>query len=175
MAKISALPNTLTDPQAADLIAVVDDGDDETKKMTLGTLFNAIWPVGSIYVNSEDDTNPGTLMGFGTWERFGNGRVLVGVNESDTDFDTPEMTGGQKTVQAHQHNNTWRVAYPRSTSVLSTNDLGGDAVLVSDNVPGGDTSAAYNPPSNPKLTASAGTGDTNMNPYVAVYMWKRTA
>jgi hypothetical protein len=57
----------------------------------------AVYPVGSIYVNATSSSNPSTLLGFGTWEAFGAGRVLVGLNASDTDFDTAEETGGSKT------------------------------------------------------------------------------
>ncbi|MCW1043450.1 phage baseplate protein, partial [Streptococcus anginosus] len=41
-------------------------------------------------------TNPTTFMG-GVWERFGNGRVLVCVDEADADFNTANKTGGEKT------------------------------------------------------------------------------
>ena len=54
-----------------------------------------IYPVGSIYT-SIDSTNPSSLFG-GTWEAFGTGKTLVGVDTSDTSFDTVEETGGAKT------------------------------------------------------------------------------
>jgi hypothetical protein len=57
----------------------------------------AIYPVGSIYINATSSSNPASLLGFGTWEAFGAGRVMVGLNGSDTDFDTAEETGGSKT------------------------------------------------------------------------------
>lgn len=58
-----------------------------------------VYPVGCIYTTTVS-TNPGTLFGFGTWAAFGAGRVLVGLNSGDTDFDTVEETGGAKTVAA---------------------------------------------------------------------------
>jgi hypothetical protein len=60
----------------------------------------AVYPVGSIYINATSSSNPTSLLGFGTWEAFGAGRVMVGLNVSDTDFDTAEETGGSKTVSA---------------------------------------------------------------------------
>lgn len=56
-----------------------------------------IYPVGCIYT-STNSTNPATSLGFGTWSAFGAGRVPVGFDSGDTDFDTDEETGGAKTV-----------------------------------------------------------------------------
>jgi hypothetical protein len=57
------------------------------------------WPIGSVFI-SIVSTNPATLLGFGTWSAFGAGRVMVGLDSGDTDFDTAEETGGAKTVQS---------------------------------------------------------------------------
>jgi hypothetical protein len=46
-----------------------------------------IYPVGSIYINAAVTTNPATLLGFGTWVAFGTGRMMVGYDASDSDFD----------------------------------------------------------------------------------------
>lgn len=71
-------------------------------------LLDLMYPVGSIYI-SVNDTNPSILFG-GTWERFAQGKTLVGVNESEDEFDTVEKTGGEKThtlttteMPAHTH------------------------------------------------------------------------
>ena len=57
------------------------------------------FPVGSVFI-AVVSTNPGTLLGYGTWSAFAAGRVLVGLDSGDTVFDTVEETGGAKTVQS---------------------------------------------------------------------------
>lgn len=57
------------------------------------------FPVGSVFI-AVVATNPATLLGYGTWASFGAGRVLVGLDSGDTDFDTAQETGGSKT---HTH------------------------------------------------------------------------
>ena len=54
-----------------------------------------MYPVGSIYI-SVTNTNPGTIFG-GPWVAFGTGRTLVGIDTSQTEFNTVEKTGGEKT------------------------------------------------------------------------------
>ena len=85
-----------------------------------------IYPVGAVYINV-DGTNPGTLLG-GTWEKFGQGRTLVGVNSEDTDFATAKKTGGAKTVTlatteipSHNHGFTGS-AHSHSFSATSGNN-----------------------------------------------------
>ena len=98
---------------------IVKDGGVSTAKLAdtsvtfsklASSVLNAIYPVGSVYTNATDSTNPSTLLGFGTWVAFGAGKVPVGIDSGDTDFDTAEETGGSKThtlttseIPAHTH------------------------------------------------------------------------
>lgn len=53
-----------------------------------------LYPIGSIYMSIQD-TNPSVFFG-GTWERIAKGKTLVGVDESDSDFNASSKTGGEK-------------------------------------------------------------------------------
>lgn len=64
---------------------------------------SALWPVGSVFITTSDQ-DPADLLGFGTWEVFAAGRVLVGLDSEDSDFDTAAATGGAKTVAASGSN-----------------------------------------------------------------------
>jgi hypothetical protein len=156
------------------------------------TLSN-LYPIGSIYINASVTTNPATLLGFGTWVAFGAGRVPVGLNGADPLFDALEETGGSKdaTLVSHSHTAT-------SSSSFTGNALGAHAHTVT--VPGdyNEFSGLANPggglPASVSTSAvSAGTptgsvststsiGTTgssatnaNLQPYITVAMWKRTA
>lgn len=124
-------------------------------------LLDIFYPVGTIY-ESTASANPSTLMG-GTWERFGNGRVLVGVDENDSDFNTPNKTGGEKKhtltiAEMPSHTHTFSGANPHNFVKVESSSTNG-------------------------LSASAKTTDAvggnqahnNLQPYITVYMWRRTA
>ena len=89
--KISELAEKTT-ANSSDVIPVVDTG---TKKMKLSTLLSLVFPIGSTYV-TQTNTNPSTILGFGTWERL-KGKVCLGLDEDDNDLKTIGNTGGEKT------------------------------------------------------------------------------
>lgn len=147
-------------------IADLDSTKASTSDLTsaIAAAKQALYPVGSIYFNATDDTNPGTLLGFGTWVAFGAGRVPVGFNSGDTDFDTAEETGGAKThtltideMPAHTH-----------TEIVSRDVSPGSGLK---------TPWSDGTPASARATASTGGGGAhnNLQPYIVVYMWKRTA
>ena len=69
-------------------------------EVSAGLLIN-LYPVGSIYINAGVATNPGTLMGFGTWERYGDGKLIVSQDSTDSDFNDLTDTGGDRDWETH--------------------------------------------------------------------------
>ena len=125
-----------------------------------------IYPVGSIYM-SVNNINPSLLFG-GTWETWGNGRVPVGVDTSQDEFNTVEKTGGEKThkltvneMPSHSHSYSLYTYIGSGTMWGTLND---------------GTSGDKNNNTN-TTTGSAGGGQAhnNLQPYITCYMWKRTA
>jgi hypothetical protein len=137
---------------------------------------SAIYPVGSIYVNAAVSTNPNTLLGFGTWEAFGAGRVMVGFNASDALFDTLEETGGSKdsVVVSHTHTITDPGHRHSFTQINKTaGGVGGYGILQGGSA--GDNAIDTNTTGiTVDSTGSSGT-NANVQPYITVRMWKRTA
>ena len=134
------------------------------------TLINKIYPVGSIYM-SVNNVSPATFIG-GTWVEFAQGKTLIGLDPDDTDFDTVEDTGGEKThtltvdeMPSHSHtfkgipkdqNFSWADPYTRNGyATTNVNPYPAQGGAVNNSGGGG----AHN----------------NLQPYVVVYMWKRTA
>lgn len=151
---------------------------------------SAIYPVGSIYTNASSSTNPATLLGFGTWTAFGAGRVMVGFDSGNALFDTAEETGGSADAitVSHTHTATSTVTDPTHQHYVGSNDstagAGGDAGNQEfvRNYNAGNGPATYSSYSSTGITvattnSSTGSSGTNANyqPYITVYMWKRTA
>lgn len=67
--------------------------------VTLADVIAALYPVGALKFSS-DNVNPGTYLSGTTWAAWGSGRVLVGYDAGDADFDTAEETSGAKTVSS---------------------------------------------------------------------------
>ena len=150
---------------------------------------SAAYPVGSIYI-STIATNPATTFGFGTWEEFGAGKVLVGQDTGDTAFDTLEETGGSKDAAIVEHTHTiddpghvhnFRVyegqspQFQNQMGYFESVTNGGDR-LVTANYNTDATGLVLESTTGITVdsTGSSGT-NANLQPYVVVKMWKRTA
>ena len=138
-------------------------------------------PVGSIYINATNSTNPATLLGFGTWTAFGASRVMVGFDSGNALFDAAEETGGSAdaVIVSHTHTATSTVTdaghnhtVNAGASATASLNSGGTVNLAATN-----TGTAFTGITVATSIASAGVSGTNANyqPYITVYMWKRTA
>jgi hypothetical protein len=145
-----------------------------------GVTLSDVYPVGSVYINASDSTDPATLLGFGTWAAFGAGRVMAGLDSGDTDFDTAEETGGSKThtlteaeLPAHHHKtiaNADSNATLTATNQVALRDLTGSQDQEYE-LHGTATAATLGKSSE----VGSGSAHNIMQPYIVVYMWKRTA
>lgn len=152
----------------------------------------AMYPVGSIYINAAVTTNPATLLGFGTWVTVGDGKVLVNQDTTDTSFDTLGETGGSKdaVVVAHTHttdtqgSHTHTITDPSHSHGLASGGFttggtavqygAGSAATTAASTTGISINSAGSHSHSVNSTGVSGT-NANLQPYVVVKMWKRTA
>ena len=181
--------------RAANGKALAVGGDMEVKGESL---FLASHPIGSLFL-SMDSTNPGTLFG-GTWVLTAAGRMLVGVDTSDPDFDTAGKTGGSKYLQAHTHShnhthglsgafagitagyNSIAVALKTGVSWARSRTITGSLTSTESTASVSDASQLFGSTdgvtdaAGAQQTGSTGTGSAgNLPPYLACYIWRRTA
>jgi len=154
---------------------------------------SALYPVGAIYINATSSTNPATSLGFGTWIAFGAGRVMVGFDSGNALFDVAEETGGSadSIVVSHTHTGTTdnksltgRITQQGNRAGIETasgifTPTGPGTALAVNSSTGSvsqyiDLDASH---THTFTTGSTGVSATNTNyqPYITVYMWKRTA
>lgn len=129
-------------------------------KADTSALLDLLYPVGSIYL-STNSVNPSTFFG-GTWEAYAAGRVLVGVDPNDTDFDTAGNTGGEK-----KH-------------TLTVNEMPSHNHRLANAKTGGSGTARWTIESSGASTAQiestgGGQAHNNLQPYITCHMWLRTA
>lgn len=148
----------------ADLDSLTTEVGKKANQSDLNNIWTKIYPVGAIFI-SVNNTNPSELFG-GTWKVFATGRTLVGVDTSQNEFNAAEKAGGEKShkltieeIPSHSH----------GLRTTSSNSI--------------DTGYALRPEANLKFrydkaynsAEGGGNAHNNLQPYVTVFMWKRTA
>mgnify|MGYP003135613139 CR=1 FL=1 len=133
------------------------------------SFLDTIYPVGSVYTNATVATNPGTLLGFGTWVEFAQGEVPVGKASSGT-FDTAGNTGGAETT-------TTTTSVPidgyGSTGGAPGTVGAGRMIVGSGSNEISETLESLRAAANAQTITSSAINV--VQPYIVVYMWKRTA
>ncbi len=136
------------------------------------SLLDKMYPVGSIYISTAE-TNPKDLFG-GTWEEYAKGRVIMGVGDNEKTNYTAGQTGGQDVItNTHNH------------YLLSSFDGTGFYMSSSGNAPRSRTKTVSRAHISPDTTGSGTTReDSTYNetltldvrqPYIACFIWRRTA
>lgn len=132
--------------------------------------YSMLYPVGSIYM-SVNPTNPSKFFPRTSWVEWGKGRVPVGVDTSQTEFNKAEKTGGSKTVTLtvdHMPSHTHKVPKPEWYGVVTDADTGFGLLRTKNPIKDG---------SDGFVSTATGSGEahSNLQPYITCYMWVRTA
>lgn len=200
------------------MAVVISNNQNSITQEDINTVLNSIYSIGDIHI-STSNVNPSSKFG-GTWELFGTGKTLVGVDTAQTEFNTVEKTGGHKSLQSHNHqidiNSGGGGAHTHSVSITSssagshthhlygafdgfsyqahtagavknqeyssfTKDYSSNEWIKSagahtHSVSGNTGSGGSHSHSVYGYTENIGDGNAqNLQPYITVYMWKKTA
>ena len=148
----------------------VDDSTDtsslDNRVKSLESQSSCPWRIGDLLpstreVSAGDPENPNVTWPATTWALWGSGRMAVGFNSADADFNAVEKTGGAKTTNLSHTHSTPALAHT-FTDTTYLNDLTRDGAWKLDDHPA-------------NTTAAGGSGALNvLNPYIVCYWWKRT-
>lgn len=128
------------------------------------------YPVGSIFITTTN-TNPGTFIG-GTWESYGTGRTLVGVDTNDNDFNVANKMGGEKNQQLR----ALIGAVDGNVNTLGywAEDIAGIWVRYNMGIIASQEQGERLSNHTTKVVRSDGNDATTIQPFITVYFWRRT-
>lgn len=140
------------------------------------SFFNTIYPIGSIYENKSNPTNPGKYMGIGTWVPCDEGRVIFGYKHGDPAFNEA-VTGGQISVTLTAEHIPPTPVTPEAATVHE--DATGD-INITGCLPDPNASNVV-PAASLSQTAQTANAEVTPNefsimpPYATAYRWVRVA
>lgn len=143
----------------------------------VNSIKSAMYPVGSVYI-TYNNVNPGTFLG-GTWERFGQGRTLVGEgtgNDGSTSmsFTTAGDTGGKyKSTHYHVTSFGWdmNAFYAGKPDGAKNSDYNRTSVIPNGYI----INAGSSQTSQSRLNWTDDRTINHVQPYIVVFFWRRTA
>lgn len=161
--------------KTTELTSKIDNNTSQIRTLhsMLAVYWNTIYPIGSIYISTSDTFNPQTTWG-GTWVKTAKGRCLIGAN------DTYPLgsTGGE---EAHYLTVNEMPPHEHSAGKASNFKLANEGIANSSIDHYGEQflhiDQSSTTSSNLLNTNSSGGGAShnNMQPYLSVYIWERTA
>ena len=142
----------------------------------VNSIKSAMYPVGSVYI-TYNNVNPGTFLG-GTWERFGQGRTLVGEgtgNDGSTSMSfTPNSSDGKyKNTHYHVTSFGWdgNAFYAGRPDGAKNNEYARTSVIPNGYIVNANSSVAQQT----RLNWTDDRTISNVQPYIVVFFWRRTA
>lgn len=136
--------------------------------VTATQVVDLMYPIGSIYTRSGNSENPATTFGIGTWAAFGAGRVMIGVGQG-TD-DRSESLTFSDTVEGGEYKH-----------ILTPNEMPSHTHSLpsrsGDTTGNGGIADGIDGVAKTANTGSVGVDlpHNNIQPYIVVFMWLRTA
>ena len=143
----------------------------------VSSIKSAMYPVGSVYI-TYNNVDPGTFLG-GTWVQFGQGRTLIGQgtgNDGSTSmsFTTAGDTGGKyKSTHYHVTSFGWdmNAFYAGKPDGAKNGDYNRTSVIPNGYI----INAGSSQTSQSRLNWTDDRTISNVQPYIVVFFWRRTA
>lgn len=145
----------------------------------------AAYPVGSLYFNASSAINPATLLGFGTWAAFAAGRIVIGVGTgTDSNSNTLTVAAGATSGEyTHQLTTTEMPSHTHTDSGHShtiqgfgSQAAGGPPYMYQTQTAGSHNSNVGTDVGTANIqNTGGGAFHNNIQPYIGVYIWQRTA
>lgn len=169
--------------------AVQENNEKLEESNLLKVMMNYIVPIGTVITNSKSSFNPNTIYPGTSWTRI-KGRVIVGLDENDTDFNSSGKTGGYKSFNnSHNHSTqnctlTINQIPSHSHEMVSTSGRNVGISLQPFQMTTQNTSlvdpnvcraTGGGQPHNHGYTTSSQGTQSLLQPYITKYVWERTA